>query len=89
MYETAREVRLAARSGKLREPTAGHCPAYLQANLLILPERYTDDFRRLCRRNPVACPLLGESSHPGQVGFNASLGFGEIDVRTDLPGYNV
>lgn len=33
--------------------TAGYCPGYVQANLLILPRAYANDFRLLCKRNPV------------------------------------
>lgn len=55
------DVRLAARNGKWTEPTAGLAPGYLQANMVILPERYATDFRNLCKRNPVPCPLLAES----------------------------
>lgn len=35
--------------------TSGLCPGYAQANLLILPRRQADDFRLLCKRNPVSC----------------------------------
>jgi uncharacterized protein YcsI (UPF0317 family) len=34
---SAADVRAAARRGEWRGTTAGHCPAYQQANLVILP----------------------------------------------------
>lgn len=58
-------VRLAARSQILTGVTSGFAPSYLQANLLVLPQRYASHFRLLCARNPVPCPLLAESSVPG------------------------
>ena len=54
---TGREVRAAIRSG-FREPTAALAPEYVQANLVAVPAEYAAEFRSLCARNPVACPLL-------------------------------
>lgn len=67
LYPTGRSARLAARGKTLTNPTAGIAPTYLQANLLVLPSRYADDFRLLCARNPVPCPLLAESAAPGNA----------------------
>lgn len=96
---TAREVRLACRSNKLpsHPSTAGLAPGYIQANLLILPAKYASDFRSLCQRNPVPCPLMGESLvgdpttfiPPPDTGFSLPLFDGVVDVRFDLPKYNV
>ncbi|OAA74005.1 hypothetical protein ISF_00906 [Cordyceps fumosorosea ARSEF 2679] len=91
---TGLDVRLAAREGKHTGPTAGLAPGFLQANLLVLPAEYADDFRRLCARNPVPCPLIGESSGPGifdSVTGSAprlSMATG-CDLRTDIPAYMV
>lgn len=85
---TPSEVRLAARSGTHRGPTAGLCSGHVQANLLVLPAAYAADFRRLCARNPVACPLLAESRKPGDKGFAKGVAEG-CDITTDVPGYNV
>lgn len=67
LYPTGRSARLAARGKTLTGQTAGIAPTYLQANLLVLPSRYADDFRLLCARNPVPCPLLAESAVPGNA----------------------
>ncbi|PSR80490.1 hypothetical protein BD289DRAFT_484957 [Coniella lustricola] len=64
-YSTGHAVRLACRDQRLTSQTAGLAPSYLQANLLVLPARYANDFRLLCARNPVPCPLIAESSQPG------------------------
>jgi uncharacterized protein YcsI (UPF0317 family) len=69
--------------------TAGHCPGYAQANLIILPAEFADDFRRLCKRNPVSCPLIGETAigDPTPPGHLVASGYS--DVRTDLARYSV
>ncbi|KAL8369672.1 hypothetical protein RB595_000147 [Gaeumannomyces hyphopodioides] len=66
-YQTGKAVRLAARNKTLTGQTSGLAPSYLQANLLVLPKRYAADFRLLCARNPVPCPLLAESAAPGDA----------------------
>ncbi|RYP18489.1 hypothetical protein DL767_009829 [Monosporascus sp. MG133] len=72
-------------------------PAYVQANLIVLPSRYAADFRLLCARNPVPCPLLAESSKPGRYDAFRSHVAGlsdlqiiapDCDVRRDAPRYN-
>ncbi len=80
------QLRHQVRSGQFRLPTAGYCGDFAQANLVILPKAYADDFLRFCQRNPKACPLLAVGE-PGQWSI-AALGR-DIDLRTDLPGYYV
>ncbi|KAL5341748.1 DUF1445-domain-containing protein [Aspergillus crustosus] len=100
---TAQEIRLLARNNKLTSNTSGLAQAHLQANLLVLPSRYAHDFRLLCARNPVTCPLIAESttvghynslkSHlPTHSSVNASNDpslHHDIDIRRDIPRYNV
>jgi uncharacterized protein YcsI (UPF0317 family) len=94
---TGADVRKAARSNTLTTPTSGFAPTYLQANLLILPSRYADDFRRLCARNPVPCPLIAESASIGSYNCMKShiphLQDDNIlrgcDLRRDVPRYMV
>ncbi len=66
--------------------TAGLCPGFAQANLVILPKDWAFDFLLFCQRNPKPCPLL-EVLDPGQplTGVIAD----QADVRTDLPRYRV
>ena len=87
-FPDALSVRLAARSGTFAAPTAGLCPEQVQANLLVLPSKYASDFRGLCKRNPVSCPLLGENIAPGDPRLQAKLAE-DSDIRRDAPGYNV
>lgn len=96
---TGLSVRLASRSGVLQTVTSGLAPSHLQANLIVLPSRYAADFRLLCARNPVPCPLLAESSSPGSFSFLQShltnpAGSrlpvaADIDLRRDAPAYRL
>jgi len=80
------QVRLDARHGKLKEPTAGLAYGFVQANLVILPAADAMDFMVFCQRNPKPCPLLGVST-PGDTGI-ARLGQ-NLNIATDLPRYRV
>ncbi|RWA08737.1 hypothetical protein EKO27_g6362 [Xylaria grammica] len=94
--ETGRDVRLFARSNPCPN-TSGLAPTYLQANLIILPSKYASDFRLLCARNPVPCPLIAESSNPGRwdsvrshvPGLDGPAVLTDVDIRNDAPKYNV
>lgn len=94
---TGREVRHAARSGTLSKSTSGLAARHLQANVIVLPSKYAQDFRDLCARNPVPCPLLAESSTPGDFsslkshlsGVSGTIVAADLDIRTDCPNYNV
>jgi uncharacterized protein YcsI (UPF0317 family) len=80
------EARALIRRGRWRRPTAGLAAGRVQANLVILPELFANDFRDFCARNPRPCPLLEVtdtgSPEPRRVARGA-------DLRTDLPLYRV
>lgn len=78
-------VRSAIRSGAFSGQTAGLAKGKLQANLVILPAAAATEFEAYCRRNPRPCPLVG-MTEPGKP-FWSSLG--DIDIRSDVPSYNV
>lgn len=84
-------ARLQFRDGALSGPTSSMAPGHIQANLLVLPSAAAKDFRDLCARNPVPCPLLAVSSQPGDPhSFDRPLAFShEVDIRTDVPKYNI
>ena len=91
MYETLRgeslaAVRAAIRRGEFQGQTAGLALGKLQANLAILPQDQAQDFIRFCELNPKPCPLVGVSA-PGDP-MMQDLGR-DIDIRSDVPGYNV
>ncbi|KAG4026361.1 hypothetical protein MFRU_041g00060 [Monilinia fructicola] len=88
-------VRISARKGETKGPTSALAPSYLQANLIVLPSGYADDFTRFCQRNPVPCPLIAKSATVGSYNALESWIEGvtgeelatDIDIRTDAPKY--
>jgi uncharacterized protein YcsI (UPF0317 family) len=82
---SAADARAAARRGVWRGTTGGHCPAYQQANLVILLQEAAVEFAAFCTRNPTPCPLI-EITPPGDPEPASAPG---ADLRTDLPGYRV
>lgn len=79
-------VREAIRTNRYTGHTAGLAPGKLQANLAILPQEYALDFMRFCQRNPKPCPLVGVSETGDPMLHTLGRA---IDVRTDVPGYNI
>lgn len=78
-------VREAIRAGRYTGHTAGLAPGKLQANLAILPAEYASDFEQFCRLNPQPCPLVGMTTQ----GDPSWAALGDIDIRTDVPSYNI
>ncbi len=83
---TGHDVRAACRSGEWTEPTPGLAPGFAQANLVIVPQEFADDFRLFCERNPQPCPIL-EITPPGDPTPTGTAP--GADLRTDLPRYRV
>lgn len=83
---TPHALRLACRAGTFDGLTTGLCSGFLQANLIVLPASLAADFQLFCEANAQACPLLarGEPGDPSLPGLGV-----DIDVRTDLPRYEV
>ncbi|WP_260905046.1 D-glutamate cyclase family protein [Chelativorans salis] len=65
--------------------TSGLAPGRVQANLIILTRRFADDFLLYCKRNPKPLPLIGVARH----GVPAIPQLGDIDLRTDVPRYDI
>lgn len=80
------EVRQLIRSGTWSRPTTGMALGYVQANLVILPRSWVEEFTEFCHLNPGPAPLLDITepgdSHPMMVAPDA-------DIRTDIPRYRV
>ena len=83
---SASELRAAARRGEWRGTTAGHCPAYQQVNLAILPKDVAAEFAAFCTRNPKPCPII-EITPPGDP--EPARSAPGADLRTDVPGYRI
>lgn len=86
IHKTAASIRAACRSGTFSGSTAGQAPGFVQANLVVLPRRYAEDFRTFCSNNAAPCPVL-EVTKPGQ--FEALRLAPGSDVRRDLPKYRL
>ena len=81
-----KDVRDAARAGRLSGPTCGLAPEYLQANLVIVPQDLAADFLRFCESNLKPCPLLDVTEPGSWEPHDVAPG---ADLRTDLPRYRV
>ena len=80
------QVRERIRRGELTGPTAGLCPGYAQANLVVLPRALAYDFLLYAQRNPRACPLLEVTDTGSRTLKRIAPG---ADIATDLPRYRV
>lgn len=78
-----KKVRELIRRGEITGPTAGMCAGYAQANLVILPKEYADDFKLFAERNPKPCPILEIVEGSPKV---HDMGEG-ANLVTDIPQY--
>ena len=84
-YRTTRpeEIWKKIRDGETTQPTAGMCGGYAQANLVILPKKYAEDFKKFAERNPKPCPILEIMDGSPLV---HDMGEG-ANIVTDIPRY--
>lgn len=78
------DARARFRAG-VRSPTSGWAAHFVQANLIVVPQRAASDFELFARRNPGPCPLL-DITAPGSTATRLAP---EADLRTDLPAYRI
>lgn len=90
IMSTAHYSRLEFRSGRHSSHTSGLCPGFGQGNLIVLPEEAADDFIDLCYRNPVFCPLLGQTpvGNPREIDSKV-IRDNDFNITTDIPKYNI
>lgn len=79
------DIWLKIRSGEIDFPTAGMCGGYAQANLVILPKQYADDFKEYAEKNPQPCPILEIVEGTPDI---HDMGEG-ANIVTDIPRYFV
>jgi uncharacterized protein YcsI (UPF0317 family) len=79
------QLRSKIRAGEHTGNTSGLAQGFVQCNLVILPAHSAHDFLRFCQLNPKPCPLIAL----GDPGNPTLPTLGNIDIRTDLPGYRV
>lgn len=82
---SAAEVRKLIREGRLTGPTSGFADGFMQANLMILPKQFAEDFKIFCDLNPKSCPVVAVG-RPGDPSLPSA---GQIDIRTDVAKYRV
>lgn len=83
---TPTEVRHLCRNNQFTKPTPGYCLGFVQANLVILPQKYAYDFLLFCVKNPKPCPILDVT----EIGnYEPKLVATGADLRTDLPRYRI
>lgn len=85
-HATAAAVRDAVRRGEVTGPTAGFASGYVQANVVILPAGYADEFAEFCRLNDQACPSIARTAPGDAEPRDVAAG---ADLRTDVPRYRV
>ncbi|KAF0980254.1 hypothetical protein FDP41_013468 [Naegleria fowleri] len=86
---TPNEFRKLIRSGEFRSITSGYCEGYIQANLVILPQKFADEFEQFCKLNHAPCPVL-EKLQPGEIKPKLLIHEeNECDIRKDIPKYRV
>jgi uncharacterized protein YcsI (UPF0317 family) len=78
-------LRRTIRTGDYRGRTRGLAPGKLQASVVVIPREVARAFHQFCLHNAKPCPLVGV----GRVGSPLLPSLGDIDVRSDLPGYSV
>ena len=83
---TGFDVRSACRKGEFTGQTSGLATGFAQANLVVLPADWADEFLLFCQRNPKSCPLL-EVLNAGDPLPHSTAD--DADLRTDLPKYRV
>lgn len=83
---TPSEFRQMIRTGQHLGPTAGYCPGYAQANLVVLPKELAYDFLLFAQRNPRSCPLLEVTDMGSRYLKEIAPG---ADIATDIPKYRV
>ncbi len=79
------EIRALVRAGEITGPTAGMAAGYAQANLVILPGEYADDFAQYARINPAPCPVLETLKGTPLTRLMAKGG----NILTDIPKYRI
>jgi uncharacterized protein YcsI (UPF0317 family) len=79
--------RALVKAGEFSANTSGIAQGFVQANIVILPQAWANDFLLFCQRNPKPCPLIAMSNNAGDF-LLPKLGK-NLDIRTDVPSYRL
>ena len=83
---SSKTIRKKIRLEQYNNHTSGLAGNKLQANIVILPNQYANDFYKFCKLNAKACPLVGQTKLNNP--YFETLG-DDIDIRSDVPLYNL
>ena len=83
---SSKEIRKKIRLEQYNNHTSGLAANKLQANIVILPNEYSNDFYKFCKLNAKACPLVCQTKLNNP--YFETLG-DDIDIRSDVPLYNI
>lgn len=86
MHDDLGAHRADVRAGRFDGPTSGLLGDHAQANVVILPAGWADEFGAFAAANPQPCPVI-DRSEPGDPSL--PLAGPDADVRTDVPRYRV
>jgi uncharacterized protein YcsI (UPF0317 family) len=81
------ELRQKIRSGEHKSHTSGLCNGFVQANVVILPKDWAQDFLMFARSNPKPCPIITVAPEAGV--YRLPEAGKDFDIRTDVPQYRV
>jgi len=84
--KTPEEMRTLFHSNGLVVPTAGICPGYVQANLVIVPGDCADEYLKFLKQNQKPCPILEVIRGTEPISKLIAPG---ADITKDFPLYNV
>jgi uncharacterized protein YcsI (UPF0317 family) len=82
---TAAQLRKRIRAAEWQKPTSGAARGFVQANLVMLPQREAFHFLLFCVRNPKPCPILDVL----EAGVDEPKIAPGADLRQDLPRYRI
>lgn len=82
---TTKDFRKNIAKDEFTSPTGGYCSGYVQANMVVLPSSYAEDFEEFARLNNKAIPVLEviKSSHYSQTLAN------NANLLNELPSYDI
>jgi uncharacterized protein YcsI (UPF0317 family) len=83
--EDPKHLRNLCRNNKFNSKTSGLCNNNIHVNILILPDKYANDFELFCKKNNKPCPLI-EKLDTGNTEAKSAL---NSNICSDLPKYNV
>ncbi|MBI9010857.1 MAG: DUF1445 domain-containing protein [Clostridiales bacterium] len=76
-------IREEIRNNNYVKPTSGVLTDFLQVNIVLIENKYADEFEQFGKLNPKACPIIERSDEA--LTFKE---IGPVDVKRDVPRYH-